>query len=137
MARVAPNSMRASESLAACCYIQIQAVRLPVAVPVGPARSHTSDPESQQAAVAAGLQLAMASGGEGEAGDDYTKDGSVDLRGNPVLRSKRGGWTACSFIIGTSCAILLHHRFIGLAAGRRSRSPAGSPAAVMLRRDLL
>nr|CAB3499423.1 unnamed protein product [Digitaria exilis] len=37
--------------------------------------------------------------GEGEAGDDYTKDGSVDLRGNPVLRSKRGGWTACSFIV--------------------------------------
>ncbi|XP_062201001.1 protein NRT1/ PTR FAMILY 5.2-like [Phragmites australis] len=33
--------------------------------------------------------------GEGE----YTKDGSVDLRGNPVLRSKRGGWTACAFIV--------------------------------------
>ncbi|CAN6318191.1 unnamed protein product [Urochloa humidicola] len=43
----------------------------------------------------------MANGGEGERGgdDDYTKDGSVDLRGNPVLRSKRGGWTACTFII--------------------------------------
>lgn len=34
--------------------------------------------------------------GEGE----YTKDGSVDLKGNPVLRSKRGGWTACSFVVG-------------------------------------
>ncbi|KAJ4774250.1 Protein NRT1/ PTR FAMILY 5.3 [Rhynchospora pubera] len=33
--------------------------------------------------------------GEGE----YTKDGTVDLKGNPVLRSKRGGWTACSFIV--------------------------------------
>jgi hypothetical protein len=32
---------------------------------------------------------------------DYAKDGSVDLRGNPVLRSKRGGWTACTFIVGT------------------------------------
>ncbi|KAG0486247.1 hypothetical protein HPP92_008342 [Vanilla planifolia] len=31
--------------------------------------------------------------------DDYTKDGSVDLRGNPVLRSKSGGWKACSFIV--------------------------------------
>ncbi|XP_072956828.1 protein NRT1/ PTR FAMILY 5.2-like [Typha angustifolia] len=29
----------------------------------------------------------------------YTKDGSVDLKGNPVLRSKRGGWTACSFVV--------------------------------------
>jgi hypothetical protein len=32
--------------------------------------------------------------------DEYTKDGTVDLRGNPVLRSKRGGWTACSFVVG-------------------------------------
>ena len=31
---------------------------------------------------------------------EYAQDGSVDLRGNPVLRSKRGGWTACSFIVG-------------------------------------
>ncbi|KAL3812444.1 hypothetical protein ACJIZ3_013712 [Penstemon smallii] len=29
----------------------------------------------------------------------YTKDGTVDLKGNPILRSKRGGWTACSFIV--------------------------------------
>ncbi|XP_059448001.1 protein NRT1/ PTR FAMILY 5.2-like [Corylus avellana] len=36
---------------------------------------------------------------EEEAFDDYTKDGTVDLRGNPVRRSKRGGWTACSFIV--------------------------------------
>uniref|UniRef100_A0ACD5U481 Uncharacterized protein n=1 Tax=Avena sativa TaxID=4498 RepID=A0ACD5U481_AVESA len=33
--------------------------------------------------------------GEGE----YAQDGSVDLRGNPVLRSERGGWTACTFIV--------------------------------------
>nr|GFC27149.1 protein NRT1/ PTR FAMILY 5.2-like [Tanacetum cinerariifolium] len=32
-------------------------------------------------------------------GDGYTEDGTVDLRGNPVLRSKRGGWKACSFIV--------------------------------------
>ncbi|GKV19102.1 hypothetical protein SLEP1_g29399 [Rubroshorea leprosula] len=31
--------------------------------------------------------------------DDYTQDGTVDLKGNPVSRSKRGGWTACSFVV--------------------------------------
>ncbi|CAK9139530.1 unnamed protein product [Ilex paraguariensis] len=30
---------------------------------------------------------------------EYTQDGTVDLKGNPVLRSKGGGWTACSFIV--------------------------------------
>ncbi|XP_021721864.1 protein NRT1/ PTR FAMILY 5.2-like [Chenopodium quinoa] len=35
-----------------------------------------------------------------EAGiDDYTKDGTVDLKGNPVRRSKRGGWRACYFFV--------------------------------------
>ncbi|KAF3457856.1 hypothetical protein FNV43_RR02516 [Rhamnella rubrinervis] len=35
-----------------------------------------------------------------EGGDNqYTQDGTVDLKGNPVLRSKRGGWTACSFVV--------------------------------------
>ncbi|OVA02341.1 Proton-dependent oligopeptide transporter family [Macleaya cordata] len=32
-------------------------------------------------------------------GDQYTQDGTVDLKGNPILRSKRGGWTACSFVV--------------------------------------
>uniref|UniRef100_A0A0E0ITD9 Major facilitator superfamily (MFS) profile domain-containing protein n=1 Tax=Oryza nivara TaxID=4536 RepID=A0A0E0ITD9_ORYNI len=31
--------------------------------------------------------------------DDYTQDGTVDLHGNPVLRSKRGGWKACGFVV--------------------------------------
>ncbi|KAF8015817.1 hypothetical protein BT93_H1379 [Corymbia citriodora subsp. variegata] len=31
--------------------------------------------------------------------EDYTQDGTVDLRGNPSHRSKSGGWTACSFIL--------------------------------------
>lgn len=31
--------------------------------------------------------------------DEYTQDGTVDLKGNPVLRSKRGGWTACWFVV--------------------------------------
>ncbi|XP_022979365.1 protein NRT1/ PTR FAMILY 5.2-like [Cucurbita maxima] len=31
--------------------------------------------------------------------DGYTKDGTVDLKGNPVRRSHRGGWSACFFIV--------------------------------------
>ncbi|KAG8369883.1 hypothetical protein BUALT_Bualt14G0059800 [Buddleja alternifolia] len=30
---------------------------------------------------------------------EYTEDGTVDLKGNPVLRSKRGGLKACSFVV--------------------------------------
>jgi hypothetical protein len=40
-----------------------------------------------------------------EALDEYTQDGTVDLRGNPARRSKRGGWTACSFIVGNLSAL--------------------------------
>ncbi|XP_039138702.1 protein NRT1/ PTR FAMILY 5.2-like [Dioscorea cayenensis subsp. rotundata] len=35
----------------------------------------------------------------GQGDHHFTKDGTVDLKGNPVLRSKRGGWKACSFIV--------------------------------------
>ncbi|KAJ0787690.1 hypothetical protein HanOQP8_Chr02g0085141 [Helianthus annuus] len=35
----------------------------------------------------------------GNGGRGYTEDGTVDLRGNPILRSKRGGWKACSFVV--------------------------------------
>ncbi|KAG5554234.1 hypothetical protein RHGRI_011932 [Rhododendron griersonianum] len=38
---------------------------------------------------------------EGGDRDDYTEDGTVDLKGNPVRRSKTGGWKACSFVVGT------------------------------------
>lgn len=41
-------------------------------------------------------------GANEEQRSDYAQDGSVDLRGNPVLRSKRGGWKACSFVVGKS-----------------------------------
>ncbi|XP_042435684.1 protein NRT1/ PTR FAMILY 5.2-like isoform X1 [Zingiber officinale] len=41
---------------------------------------------------------AIANGGDSVLGE-HTKDGTVDLKGNPALRSKRGGWTACSFIV--------------------------------------
>ncbi|PON33134.1 Proton-dependent oligopeptide transporter [Parasponia andersonii] len=30
---------------------------------------------------------------------EYTRDGTVDLKGNPILRSKSGGWRACSFVV--------------------------------------
>ncbi|KAJ4969057.1 hypothetical protein NE237_015758 [Protea cynaroides] len=36
---------------------------------------------------------------EEEKQGQFTEDGTVDLKGNPVLRSKRGGWTACSFVV--------------------------------------
>ncbi|GFZ20197.1 peptide transporter 3 [Actinidia rufa] len=32
--------------------------------------------------------------------EDYTQDGTVDLKGRPVLRSQTGRWRACSFIVG-------------------------------------
>lgn len=41
----------------------------------------------------------MSGDAEENGGRGYTQDGTVDLRGNPVLRSKRGGWTACSFVV--------------------------------------
>ncbi|KAI5315718.1 hypothetical protein L3X38_044894 [Prunus dulcis] len=33
-------------------------------------------------------------------GQDFTQDGTVDLKGRPILRSKTGRWRACSFIVG-------------------------------------
>ncbi|XP_031372138.1 protein NRT1/ PTR FAMILY 5.2-like [Punica granatum] len=31
--------------------------------------------------------------------DDYTEDGTVDLKGKPIRRSRTGRWRACSFIV--------------------------------------
>ncbi|KAJ4780889.1 Protein NRT1/ PTR FAMILY 8.5 [Rhynchospora pubera] len=36
-------------------------------------------------------------------GKDYTGDGSVDLKGRPILKHKTGNWKACFFILGTEC----------------------------------
>jgi hypothetical protein len=44
--------------------------------------------------------------------DQYTQDGTVDLKGNPVRRSKSGGWTACSFVVGTLSLCLSLFLFI-------------------------
>ena len=38
--------------------------------------------------------------------DDYTKDGTIDYRGNPANKKKTGTWTACPFILGTSISTL-------------------------------
>ncbi|KAF6145546.1 hypothetical protein GIB67_037579 [Kingdonia uniflora] len=32
--------------------------------------------------------------------EDFTQDGTFDLKGRPILRSKGGRWKACSFIVG-------------------------------------
>ncbi|KAF8652421.1 hypothetical protein HU200_062751 [Digitaria exilis] len=39
--------------------------------------------------------------------DMYTKDGSVDLRGRPVLASRTGRWKACAFLVGMHGSLLL------------------------------
>ncbi|TQE00946.1 hypothetical protein C1H46_013486 [Malus baccata] len=33
----------------------------------------------------------------------YTKDGTVDFRGNPAKRNETGTWKACPFILGNEC----------------------------------
>ncbi|PQP94341.1 protein NRT1/ PTR FAMILY 8.2-like [Prunus yedoensis var. nudiflora] len=35
--------------------------------------------------------------------DVYTKDGTVDFRGNPAKRNATGTWKACPFILGNEC----------------------------------
>lgn len=35
-----------------------------------------------------------------EANNDYTQDGTVDLRGQPVLAYRTGKWKACSYLAG-------------------------------------
>ena len=37
---------------------------------------------------------------QNENGGLYTRDGSVDIMGNPVLKSETGNWKACPFILG-------------------------------------
>jgi len=39
---------------------------------------------------------------EANTNKDYTQDGTVDLRGRPVLASKTGKWKACAFLLGKS-----------------------------------
>jgi hypothetical protein len=39
---------------------------------------------------------------------DFARDGSVDLKGNPIHRSERGGWKACSFLVGNDSCLKQH-----------------------------
>ncbi|KAH0458369.1 hypothetical protein IEQ34_013684 [Dendrobium chrysotoxum] len=45
--------------------------------------------------------MADAEHGERSLGEEYTKDGTVDLKGHPSLRSEGGKWTACFFIFAS------------------------------------
>lgn len=46
--------------------------------------------------------------GLAEGKDDYTEDGTVNLKGKPILRSNTGRWRACSFIVGNVNHIHIH-----------------------------
>lgn len=45
----------------------------------------------------------------GKGSGELTRDGTVDLRGRPFVRSKGGGWRACSFIVGKRSTTHVHH----------------------------
>eukprot|EP00262_Sarcandra_glabra_P012222 TRINITY_DN3106_c0_g2_i3.p1 TRINITY_DN3106_c0_g2~~TRINITY_DN3106_c0_g2_i3.p1 ORF type:complete len:585 (+),score=97.19 TRINITY_DN3106_c0_g2_i3:144-1898(+) len=44
----------------------------------------------------------------------YTGDGSVDIKGNPILKQNTGNWKACPFILGTECCERLAYYGIGM-----------------------
>eukprot|EP00262_Sarcandra_glabra_P012221 TRINITY_DN3106_c0_g2_i2.p1 TRINITY_DN3106_c0_g2~~TRINITY_DN3106_c0_g2_i2.p1 ORF type:complete len:585 (+),score=93.23 TRINITY_DN3106_c0_g2_i2:326-2080(+) len=54
--------------------------------------------------------------GLGENGNKelYTGDGSVDIKGNPILKQNTGNWKACPFILGTECCERLAYYGIGM-----------------------
>ncbi|BAT81560.1 Protein NRT1/ PTR FAMILY 8.1 [Vigna angularis] len=45
--------------------------------------------------------------------DVYTKDGTVDYRGNPANRKETGTWRACPFILGDECSERLAYYGMG------------------------
>ncbi|GLJ37739.1 hypothetical protein SUGI_0766780 [Cryptomeria japonica] len=53
-------------------------------------------------------------GGSMESQEGFTMDGTVDLKGRPVLRSKTGKWKACSFLVGYE--IFERMAFYGIAS---------------------
>lgn len=61
----------------------------------------------------------------------YAQDGSVDLRGNPVLRSKRGGWTACAFIVGARRQIVVCIVYVLFTGSLVAFMPSSSSAAAL------
>jgi peptide/histidine transporter 3/4 len=45
--------------------------------------------------------------------EDYTQDGTVDLQGRPVLRSRTGRWKACSFLVGKKKSFTSLYKYLG------------------------
>ncbi|XP_077215202.1 protein NRT1/ PTR FAMILY 8.1-like [Tasmannia lanceolata] len=45
--------------------------------------------------------------------DIYTKDGTVDIHGNPAVKNKTGNWKACPFILGNECCERLAYYGMG------------------------
>ena len=41
--------------------------------------------------------------------EPYTGDGSVDIKGRPVLKNATGKWKACPFILGNYCSLYWSH----------------------------
>lgn len=39
----------------------------------------------------------------GEVADIYTQDGTVDIKGNPVVKESTGNWRACPYILANEC----------------------------------
>jgi hypothetical protein len=54
--------------------------------------------------------------GPADGREDYTQDGTVDLRGRPISRSNTGGWRACSFIVGNYVYIYIYRAYIYMLA---------------------
>ncbi|KDP26488.1 hypothetical protein JCGZ_17646 [Jatropha curcas] len=52
--------------------------------------------------------------GPASGGEDYTEDGTVDIKGKPILRLSTGRWKACSFIVGYE--IFERMAFYGIAS---------------------
>jgi hypothetical protein len=46
--------------------------------------------------------------GPADGREDYTQDGTVDLKGRPISRSNTGGWRACSFIVGNYVCVYIY-----------------------------
>ena len=53
------------------------------------------------------LQGGRVGGPIAEDDDVYTKDGTVDCRGNPANKNVTGTWKACPFILGTNTRLIL------------------------------
>ncbi|TYJ27139.1 hypothetical protein E1A91_A07G165700v1 [Gossypium mustelinum] len=58
------------------------------------------DPKALSPPIAFTMTKVEEEKGAADGRDEYTEDGSVDLKGRPVLRSNTGRWKACSFIVG-------------------------------------